>query len=117
MASKHRLDLLVVDGYNVIFKSERYMARMDRSGVSAPVEQARALVLAGGAADAQAQAINGYYQWGAAGLAQWQSNGFVNRGWGVRLPLPAPETFLAPERFLWGRFCARARIGRQVHAL
>ena len=25
MASKHRLDLLVVDGYNVIFKSERYM--------------------------------------------------------------------------------------------
>ena len=52
-----------------------------------------------------------------ARLAQWQSNGFVNRGLGVRLPLPAPETFLAPERFLWGRFCARARIGRQVHAL
>ena len=28
-----------------------------------------------------------------AGMAQWQSNGFVNRGLGVRLPLPAPETF------------------------
>ena len=26
-----------------------------------------------------------------AGMAQWQSNGFVNRGLGVRLPLPAPE--------------------------
>ena len=44
MASKHRLDLLVVDGYNVIFKSERYMARMDRSGVSDPFEQARELL-------------------------------------------------------------------------
>ena len=28
-----------------------------------------------------------------AGMAQWQSNGFVNRGLGVRLPLPAPEIF------------------------
>ena len=45
MASKHRLDLLVVDGYNVIFKSERYMARMDRSGVSDPFEQARELLI------------------------------------------------------------------------
>ena len=26
-----------------------------------------------------------------AGMAQWQSNGFVNRGLGVRLPLPAPD--------------------------
>ena len=28
-----------------------------------------------------------------AGMAQWQSNGFVNRGLWVRLPLPAPVTF------------------------
>ena len=53
MASKHRLDLLVVDGYNVIFKSERYMARMDRSGVSDPFEQARELLISDVAAYAK----------------------------------------------------------------
>lgn len=53
MASKQRLDLLVVDGYNVIFKSERYMARMDRSGVSDPFEQARELLISDVAAYAK----------------------------------------------------------------
>ena len=53
MAAKQRLDLLVVDGYNVIFKSERYMSRMDRSGVSDPFEQARELLVADVAAYAK----------------------------------------------------------------
>ena len=51
-AKKH-LDLLVVDGYNVIFKSERYMARMDRSGVSDPFEQSRDLLISDVAAYAK----------------------------------------------------------------
>ena len=51
-ASK-QLDLLVVDGYNVIFKSERYMARMDRTGVSDPFEQARELLISDVAAYAK----------------------------------------------------------------
>lgn len=45
--------LLVVDGYNVIFKSERYLARMDRSGVSDPFEQSRDLLIADVAAYAK----------------------------------------------------------------
>ena len=53
MAARQRLDLLVVDGYNVIFKSERYMARMDRSGVSDPFEQARELLISDVAAYAK----------------------------------------------------------------
>ena len=53
MAARQRLDLLVVDGYNVIFKSERYMARMDRSGVSDPFEQARDLLISDVAAYAK----------------------------------------------------------------
>jgi uncharacterized protein len=53
VAAKKRLDLLVVDGYNVIFKSDRYMARMDRSGVSDPFEQARELLISDVAAYAK----------------------------------------------------------------
>ena len=45
--------LLYVDGYNVIFKSERYMARMDRTGVSDPFEQARELLISDVAAYAK----------------------------------------------------------------
>ncbi|MDO4849078.1 MAG: NYN domain-containing protein [Coriobacteriia bacterium] len=52
-AAKKRLDLLVVDGYNVIFKSERYLARMDRSGVSDPFEQSRDLLISDVAAYAK----------------------------------------------------------------
>lgn len=55
--AQKRLDLLVVDGYNVIFKSDRYMDRMDRSGVSDPFEQARELLVADVAAYA-----NGKYE-------------------------------------------------------
>ena len=47
------LPLLVVDGYNVIFKSERYMARMDRTAKGDPFEQARDLLVADVAAYAQ----------------------------------------------------------------
>ena len=38
-----------------------------------------------------------------AGMAQWQSNGVVNRGLGVRLPLPAPRTTARTmgEKRLW----------------
>ena len=39
-------ELLVVDGYNVIFKSARYLARMDETVAGDPFEQARDLLVA-----------------------------------------------------------------------
>lgn len=45
-----------------------------------------------------------------AGMAQWQSNGFVNRGLGVRLPLPAPGT-RGPRRARRGPVFCVGRAG------
>ena len=53
MPQSKRLDLLVVDGYNVIFKSKRYMDRMDNSVSGDPFEQARDLLVADVAAYAK----------------------------------------------------------------
>ena len=39
-------ELLVVDGYNVIYKSARYLARMDETADGDPFEQARDLLVA-----------------------------------------------------------------------
>ena len=57
-----------------------------------------------------------------AGMAQWQSNGFVNRGLGVRLPLPAPEKFFgvvartaaAPTRISPRKYLLTCACGRFV---
>ena len=46
-------ELLVVDGYNVIYKSERYLARMDEAADGDPFEQARELLVADVAAYAK----------------------------------------------------------------
>ncbi len=46
-------ELLVVDGYNVIFKSARYLARMDEAVAGDPFEQARDLLVADVAAYAK----------------------------------------------------------------
>ena len=46
-------ELLVVDGYNVIFKSARYLARMDETVAGDPFEQARDLLVADVAAYAK----------------------------------------------------------------
>ncbi len=46
-------ELLVVDGYNVIFKSPRYLARMDETVDGDPFEQARDLLVADVAAYAK----------------------------------------------------------------
>lgn len=40
-----RKPLLVVDGYNVIFKSDRYLARMDTTAPGDPFEQSRELLI------------------------------------------------------------------------
>lgn len=45
--------MLVVDGYNVIFKSARYLARMDETVAGDPFEQARDLLVADVAAYAK----------------------------------------------------------------
>lgn len=46
-------ELLVVDGYNVIYKSARYLARMDETADGDPFEQARDLLVADVAAYAK----------------------------------------------------------------
>lgn len=46
-------ELLVVDGYNVIFKSARYLARRDETVAGDPFEQARDLLVADVAAYAK----------------------------------------------------------------
>ena len=46
-------ELLVVDGYNVIYKSSRYRARMDETAAGDPFEQARDLLIADVAAYAK----------------------------------------------------------------
>ena len=46
-------ELLVVDGYNVIFKSARYLARMDETVAGDPFQQARDLLVADVAAYAK----------------------------------------------------------------
>ena len=46
-------ELLVVDGYNVIYKSARYLARMDETAGGDPFEQARDLLVADVAAYAK----------------------------------------------------------------
>lgn len=46
-------EMLVVDGYNVIFKSARYLARMDETVAGDPFEQARDLLVADVAAYAK----------------------------------------------------------------
>ena len=46
-------ELLVVDGYNVIYKSSRYLARMDETSGGDPFEQARDLLVADVAAYAK----------------------------------------------------------------
>lgn len=46
-------ELLVVDGYNVIYKSARYLARMDETVEGDPFEQARDLLVADVAAYAK----------------------------------------------------------------
>ena len=46
-------ELLVVDGYNVIYKSGRYLARMDEMADGDPFEQARDLLVADVAAYAK----------------------------------------------------------------
>lgn len=46
-------ELLVVDGYNVIYKSERYLGRMDETAEGDPFEQARELLIADVAAYAK----------------------------------------------------------------
>ncbi len=45
--------MLVVDGYNVIFKSDRYLGRMQKGAGSDPFEQSRDLLVADVAAYAQ----------------------------------------------------------------
>ncbi len=50
-------ELLVVDGYNVIYKSERYLARMDETAVGDPFEQARELLVADVAAYAKGRYV------------------------------------------------------------
>ena len=46
-------ELLVVDGYNVIYKSARYRARMDETAEGDPFEQARELLISDVAAYAK----------------------------------------------------------------
>ena len=46
-------ELLVVDGYNVIYKSARYLARMDEAAEGDPFEQARELLISDVAAYAK----------------------------------------------------------------
>lgn len=46
-------ELLVVDGYNVIYKSERYLSRMDETAEGDPFEQAREQLIADVAAYAK----------------------------------------------------------------
>ena len=46
-------ELLVVDGYNVIYKSARYLARMDETAEGDPFEQARELLISDVAAYAK----------------------------------------------------------------
>ena len=46
-------ELLVVDGYNVIYKSARYLARMDETAAGDPFEQARELLISDVAAYAK----------------------------------------------------------------
>ena len=46
-------ELLVVDGYNVIYKSDRYLARMDETAEGDPFDQARDLLVADVAAYAK----------------------------------------------------------------
>ena len=46
-------ELFVVDGYNVIYKSSRYLARMDETSGGDPFEQARDLLVADVAAYAK----------------------------------------------------------------
>ena len=53
MAAEPTRELLVVDGYNVIYKSERYLARMDETAAGDPFEQARELLVADVAAYAK----------------------------------------------------------------
>lgn len=53
MPSRASRELLVVDGYNVIYKSPRYLARMDDSEGGDPFEQARDLLVADVAAYAK----------------------------------------------------------------
>ena len=50
-------ELLVVDGYNVIYKSERYLARMDETAEGDPFEQARDLLVADVAAYAKGRYV------------------------------------------------------------
>ena len=53
MPSPAPCELLVVDGYNVIYKSARYLARMDETSDGDPFEQARDLLVADVAAYAK----------------------------------------------------------------
>ena len=53
MPSPAPRELLVVDGYNVIYKSARYLARMDETSDGDPFEQARDLLVADVAAYAK----------------------------------------------------------------
>ena len=53
MPSRASRELLVVDGYNVIYKSPRYLARMDENEGGDPFEQARDLLVADVAAYAK----------------------------------------------------------------
>ena len=53
MSSPAPRELLVVDGYNVIYKSARYLARMDETSDGDPFEQARDLLVADVAAYAK----------------------------------------------------------------
>ena len=50
-------ELLVVDGYNVIHKSERYLARVDEAAEGDPFEQARELLVADVAAYAKGRYV------------------------------------------------------------
>ncbi|MGI6754651.1 MAG: NYN domain-containing protein [Atopobiaceae bacterium] len=52
-ASAHKQELLVVDGYNVIFKGERYTNLMDETHPNDPFEAAREKLIADVAAYAQ----------------------------------------------------------------
>lgn len=53
MGAEADRELLVVDGYNVIYKSDRYLARMDQTADGDPFEQARELLVADVAAYAK----------------------------------------------------------------
>ena len=53
MPSPAPRELLVVDGYNVIYKSARYLARVDETSDGDPFEQARDLLVADVAAYAK----------------------------------------------------------------